>query len=97
MFNFCIKISVERLRHTDARTVLNGFILSVREKYGLRISEEPDRGSPLHQQAATHAETILTVPFSERETVRIDYNIFAAQFEADHPEEPDVYFRMESV
>ncbi|MBQ9362263.1 MAG: hypothetical protein IJT97_02460 [Bacteroidaceae bacterium] len=97
MLRFRIKISVEGLQYTDAQAVLNSFIQSVKAKYELGICEETNSGSLSDQQAATHAEAILTVPFSERESVRIDYNIFAAQFEDEHPEDSDVYFRMESA
>jgi len=97
MLPFRLKISVEGLQHIDAQTVLNQFVCSARAKYELGISDDSDSDSLPGRQAVTHAETIITVPFAERENVRIDYNIFAALFESDHPEESCVYFKMESA
>ena len=98
MLRFLLKISVEGLQHTDAQALLSHFVRSERDQYGLSISEETDRDSLPHpRQAVAHAETLISIPFTEKETVRIHFNIFASQFESEHPEEPNVFFRMESA
>ncbi len=90
MPDFQIKISVDRLQHVNAAEALSLFITSMQSKYTLRTHATP-KGN------GSYAETILTLPFGDREHIRIDFNLFAAQFEAEHPEEKDVYFKMESA
>ena len=90
MPEFQIKISIEKLHQTNAVEVITLFITSMQSKYTLRVSQAP-------QGHVSCAEAILTLPFSDRERIRIDFNIFTAQFESEHPEERDAYFKMESA
>ena len=91
MLIFRLKISVSQLHTVDATRALTDFLSSVQNKYGISAFDSITCDSP------TQAEAILTVHFADREHIRIDFNIFAAQFEAEHPEEQDVYFKMESA
>ena len=91
MFIFRLKITVSHLHAAHATAALTDFLNSVQDKYGVHQYET------LTSADSTQAEAILALPFADRERIRIDFNIFAAQFEADHPEEKDVYFKLESV
>ncbi|GEM_PF-5094365 len=89
---FQIRISILGLQHTNAAQVLSDFIQKIQKKYPVEITEE------IYTNCAhTQAEAILAIPFSERETVRIDFNIFSADFDTLHPDERTAYFKMESV
>ncbi|MBQ9641970.1 MAG: hypothetical protein IJV06_10510 [Bacteroidaceae bacterium] len=87
---FHLKLTVSHLHQTNALDILADFIATHRTKYSIQEGEHS-------AAAASEAEAIIAVPFSARESIRIDFNIYAAQFESEHPEEPDVYFRMESL
>ena len=91
MLNFRLKISVSQLHTVDATTALTDFLSTVRNKYSIPAFDSIASDSP------AQAEAILTVPFADRERIRIDFNIHAAQFEAAHPDEQEVYFKMESA
>ena len=86
---FLLKLSVCRLSQSDGLAVLRDFVASVSSKYAVRDVES--------SESASRAEVVIAVPFANRELIRVDFNVFAAQFEAEHPEVPDVYFRMESA
>ena len=87
---FHLRLTVCHLHHANALSVLADFIRTLQTKYPIQEGE--------HSATATsEAEAFIAVPFSAREAIRIDFNIYAAQFESDHPEEPDVYFKMESA
>jgi hypothetical protein len=89
---FQIRISILGLQHTNAAQVLSDFIQKIQKKHPVEITEE------IYTNCAhTQAEAILAIPFSERETVRIDFNIFSADFDTLHPDERTAYFKMESV
>lgn len=87
-----LKISVLGLQHTDAAQILLDFISSARQHYDIIPEGDPRTDDPNAQ-----AYQIILVPFSERERIRIDFNIFASEFEAQHPDEPTVYFKLESI
>ena len=91
MVSFRLKISVSHLLTADATQVLTDFLSSVQDKYGVHHYDSFDSSD------STQAEAIFCVPFTDREHIRIDFNIFAAQFEANHPEERNAYFKMESA
>ena len=68
--------------------ILAQFITQASEHYALSVLTSPF-GTP------TRAEAIISVPFPDRERIRIDYNIFASDMEAQHG--PHLYFHMESL
>ncbi len=89
---FQIQISILGLQHTNAAQVLSEFIQSIQKKYPVEITEE------IYTNCAhTQAKVILAIPFSERENVRIDFNIFSSEFDSLHPDESATYFKMESA
>ena len=89
---FQIRISILGLQHTNAAQVLSDFIKLLQEKYPVEITDE------IYTNCAhTQAEAILAIPFSEREIIRIDFNIFSSEFDSDHLDETSAYFKMESV
>jgi len=89
---FQIRISILGLQHTNAAQVLSEFIKNIQKKYAAEIIDE------IYTNCAhTQAETIVAIPFSERETVRIDFNIFSSEFDSSHPDEPTSYFKLESA
>lgn len=89
---FQIRISILGLQHTNAAQVLSDFLKLIQKKYPIEISDE------IYTNCAhTQAEVIIAIPFSERETVRIDFNIYSSDFESLHPDEPTAYFKMESA
>ncbi|MBQ4380152.1 MAG: hypothetical protein II806_02620 [Bacteroidaceae bacterium] len=91
-FPFNIRISILGLQHTNAAQVLSDFITLVRQKYEVEVISEITCNC-----AHSQAEVTLAVPFSERETVRIDFNIFASEFDTLHPSETTSYFKLESA
>ena len=91
-YPFKIKISILGLQHTNAAQVLSEFIALVRRKYEVEVVSEITCNC-----AHSQAEATVAVPFSERETVRIDFNIFASEFEGLHPAETASFFKMESA
>lgn len=68
--------------------ILTQFIHIAQERYDLALLSSPS-GTP------TRAEVILSVPFPDRERIRIDYNIFASDIESTHG--TSFYFHMESA
>ena len=91
-YPFKIKISILGLQHTNAAQVLSEFISLVREKYEVEFISEITCNC-----AHSQSEVTVAVPFSERETIRIDFNIFASEFETLHPSETTSYFKLESA
>ena len=68
--------------------ILSQFIDLAQQRYDLALLSSP-AGSP------THAEATCSVPFPDRERIRIDFNIFASDMEAIHG--TGLYFHMESA
>jgi len=89
---FKIRISIFGLQHTNAAQILSDFIAYARNNYEVDLLDEIYTNCA-HEQA----ETIVAVPFAEREHVRIDFNIFASEFDNTHPDEKNSYFKMESA
>lgn len=67
---------------------LEQFISLMKRKYDFSVLDAPVGD-------ATHAEAFISVPFSERENIRIDFNIFASDIEATYGSH--LYFHMESA
>lgn len=72
----------------DSLSLLQQFIQRMEAKYTLAI-QQPPSGTP------SLAEAILSVPFPDRENIRIDFNIFSSEMDATYP--PTLYFHMESA
>jgi hypothetical protein len=87
--HFPVHISVTgESTHGDALSLLEKFIQQAGEKYPLAIQQSPTGD-------ATKAEATLSVPFPDRENIRIDFNIFASDMESIHGN--GLYFHMESA
>lgn len=69
-------------------SILSQFIDLARQRYDLALLSSPAGTS-------THAEAIFSVPFPDRERIRIDFNIFASDIESTHG--TGLYFHMESA
>ena len=72
----------------DSPSLLQQFIQRMEAKYSLAIQQSPS-GTP------SLAEAIISVPFPDRENIRIDFNLFASEMESIHGN--GLYFHMESA
>ncbi|MBR1667727.1 MAG: hypothetical protein IJ693_05530 [Bacteroidaceae bacterium] len=87
--HFPVRISVDRKQgDASALHLLGEFIGMAQEKYET-ATVEPLTGGALH------AETTISVPFPDRENIRIDFNIYASETEEKHGK--GFYFYMESA
>ena len=87
--HFPVHISVTgKSMNGDALSLLEKFVEQSGEKYPLAILEKPSG-------EATKAEATISVPFPDRENIRIDFNIFASDMEETCGTE--LYFYMESA
>ena len=86
---FPVHISVEnRLEDLNATTLLGGFIEQASQSFNLTIVT-PLTGSD------SQADATISVPFVDREHIRIAFNIYASEVEDAHG--LGLYFRMESA
>lgn len=103
---FPLHISVDKLRgghsgddinkhRANAIKTLTRFIYSAMEKYDVRLCDL--QGGNLHNAIPRNAEAIIAVPFDKKEDVRVDFNIFASEFEAEYRDEQSVEFFLESA
>lgn len=81
--------AVRKLGSEDASELLSKFIDWAAEKYAL-IRIEPLCGGK------EQAEAVISVPFPDRERIRIDFNIYASQTDEAAGTE-SIYFHMESA
>ena len=87
--HFPVHLSVTAKGTTaDPLSLLQQFIQRVEVKYPLAI-QQPPSGTP------SLAEAILSVPFPDRENIRIDFNLFSS--EMDDTYGSTLYFHMESA
>ena len=87
--HFPVHIIVEgKNTMADALCLLEQFIEQSREKHPSAVVKQPTGNS-------THAEAFITVPFPDRENIRIEFNIFASDMEDEHG--TGLYFYMESA
>ena len=87
--HFPVHINVmSKNKNADALSLLKQFIKRMEEKYPLAIQAEPSG-------EASQAEATISVPFPQRENIRIDFNIFSSEME-DTLGTP-LYFHMESA
>ncbi len=86
---FPVHISVEnRLEDLNATTLLGGFIEQASQSFNLTIVT-PLTGSD------SQADATISVPFADREHIRIAFNIYASEIEDAHG--LGLYFHMESA
>lgn len=102
-----LKVSVDRLHgghsgddidkgYANANKILARFLYQAMNKYDIRICNIS--GGNLHNAIPRDAQAIIAVPFKDRESIRIDFNVFASEIGNEfHVTEPDVEFRMEST
>lgn len=103
---FAMHISVDKLRgghsgddinkhRANAIKTLIRFIYKEMQKYDLRLIDL--QGGNLHNAIPRQAEAVIAVPFDKKEDVRVDFNIFASEFEEEYSDEKGVRFFLESV
>lgn len=104
---FCFKVTVNNLLgghsgddinkgHANANKVLNRFLSTVAEKYDLLISYI--EGGNKHNAIPREAMAICAVPKKDKENVRVDFNVFAAEVESEYAAiESKARFLMEST
>lgn len=83
-------------RRANANKVLARFLYNIWEKYDARLVSI--KGGNLHNAIPRDAQAIIAVPAKDKEQVRIDFNVFAAEVQAEfHVEEPSVEFALGST
>lgn len=103
---FAMHISVDKLRgghsgddinkhRANAIKAIIRFIYKEMQKYDLRLVDL--QGGNLHNAIPRQAEAVIAVPFDKKEDVRVDFNIFASEFEEEYKDETGVRFFLESV
>ncbi len=86
---FPLHISVEnRLDNISAPTLLHGFIEQAKQSFDVAVITPPSGTD-------SRAEAIISVPFADRERIRIAFNIYASEAEDTHG--AGLYFHMEST
>ena len=82
--------------HANANKVLNRFLLAAAEKYDLYLTYI--EGGNKHNAIPREAMAICAVPMKDKESVRVDFNVFASEVEAEYAAiETKVQFTMEST
>ena len=86
---FPVHISVEnRLKNMSASTLLDRFIEQASQSFELTVMSPP-------AGTDTQAEATISVPFADREHIRIAFNIYASETEDTYGQ--GLYFHMESA
>ena len=79
----------------NANKILNRFLARVADKYDMYLCEI--HGGNLRNAIPREAYAVCAIPFSEKENVRVDLNIFAAEVEAEYSvTEPNMQFVLQS-
>lgn len=79
----------------NANKVLGRFLYQVWKKYDARLLTI--KGGNLHNAIPRDAEAVIAVPFKDKESVRVDFNVFAAAIEDEfHAQERNIKFFLES-
>ncbi|MBR4312524.1 MAG: beta-Ala-His dipeptidase, partial [Bacteroidaceae bacterium] len=68
--------------HANANKVLNRFLLATAEKYDMYLAYI--EGGNKHNAIPREAMAVCAVPKKDKENVRVDFNIFAAEVEAEY-------------
>ena len=80
----------------NANKILARFLNTALDKYDLRLCSVS--GGNLHNAIPRDATAVIAVPFADRERIRIDFNIFAAQVQDEyHVTERESKFFMETT
>lgn len=102
---FAVRIVVDSLRgghsgddiqkhRLNANKALVRFISEAQHKYDLQLCDIQAGG--LHNAIPRHAEAVIAVPFPEKENLRVDFNIFSSEIEAEFHDEENMRLTMES-
>lgn len=82
--------------YANANKILARFLNGALDKYDLRLCSIS--GGNLHNAIPRDATAVIAVPFADREKIRIDFNVFAAEIQDEyHVTESSAQFFMESV
>lgn len=103
---FPVRITVDGLRgghsgddiqkhRLNANKALVRFIAQAQAKYDLQLCDIQAGG--LHNAIPRHAEAIIAVPFPDKENLRIDFNIFSSELEAEFQDETKLQLTLESI
>ena len=80
----------------NANKVLNRFLVQCMRKYDFRLCQID--GGNLHNAIPREAWAVCAVPMADKENVRIDFNVFAAEVEAEYSvTEPTMRFELSST
>ena len=80
----------------NANKILARFLNAALDKYDLRLCSIS--GGNLHNAIPRDATAVIAIPFADRERIRIDFNIFAAQVQDEyHVTERESKFFMETT
>ncbi len=79
----------------NANKLLNRYLMRLLNKYDLRLCEID--GGNLHNAIAREASAVCAVPMAEKESVRVELNIFQAEVEGEYcVTEPTLHMDLES-
>ena len=104
---FYLRVGVDKLHgghsgddidkgYANANKVLARFLNTAQDKYDLRLCSIS--GGNLHNAIPRDAVAVIAVPFADRENIRVDFNVFAAQVQDEyHVTEREAKFFMESA
>ena len=103
---FPIRVSIDKLRgghsgddinkhRPNAIKLLARFLYEANDKYGIRLIDI--QGGNLHNAIPRQAEAVFAVPASAKESVRVDFNVFASEIEAEYHDETSMHLAMESA
>ena len=104
---FFLRVGVDKLHgghsgddidkgYANANKVLARFLNTALDKYDMRLCSIS--GGNLHNAIPRDAVAVIAVPFADREKIRVDFNVFAAQVQDEyHVTEREAKFFMESA
>ena len=104
---FFLRVGVDKLHgghsgddidkgYANANKVLARFLNTAQDKYDMRLCSIS--GGNLHNAIPRDAVAVIAVPFADREKIRVDFNVFAAQIQDEyHVTEREAKFFMESA
>lgn len=78
----------------NANKVLARFLNEAQGKYDLQVVDIQAGG--LHNAIPRHAEAVIAVPFPDKENLRVDFNIFSSEIEAEYHDEENLRLTLES-
>lgn len=82
--------------YANANKILARFLNGALDKYDLRLCSIS--GGNLHNAIPRDATAVIAVPFANREKIRVDFNVFAAEIQDEyHVTETSAQFYMEST